>query len=120
MIPKLLLAVLCTLCTLCNLCAQHATITGQIKNAAGNSITGATIVLYCFTDSLLIKTDITDSKGNYEINLVKADRYFISAGFTGHAKISTPIFTVADNEKITAPVLSLKIAEKKMQEVTVT
>lgn len=120
MIPKLLLAVLFTLCIVCNLYAQHSTINGQIKDTSGNSLAGSGILLYRFRDSVLIKTSITDSRGNYEINQVKADKYFITASFTGYKKISSPAFTLAENETITAPVIILRMAGKKLQEVTVT
>ena len=120
MIPKLLLAVLFTSCIACNLYAQHSTINGQIKDASGNSLAGSGILLYRFRDSVLIKTSITDSGGNYEINQVKADKYFITASFTGYKKISSPAFTLAENETITAPVIILRMAGKKLQEVTVT
>ena len=93
MISKLLLAVLFTLFITCNLYAQHSTINGQIKDTAGNSLAGSAILLYRFTDSILIKTSITDSRGNYEISQVKADRYFITASFMGYKKISSPVFT---------------------------
>jgi iron complex outermembrane receptor protein len=120
LIPKLLLAVLSTLCTIGNVYAQHTSITGKIKTIAGNSITGATILLYRYADSSLIKTAISDSKGKYEISQVKAGLYFISGSFIGYATTSTTVFSVIDDAKIIAPPLFLKMAEKRMQEITVT
>lgn len=120
MIPKLLLAVLFTLCTLSKLCAQHSTISGQIKNAGGNPLAGVTVILYRSADSLLVKTGVTDNHGNFELNQVKTGRYFLSSNFTGYTTISTPAFAIADSEKIIIASQYLKIAEKKMQEVTIT
>ena len=120
MIPKLLLAVLATLCSLCNVYAQHSTINGHIKNAVGNPLGGSSLLLYRFTDSLLIKTAIADTKGNYEIMQVKAGTYFITASFTGYSKLSTIVFGVPENEKVIIPAISLQIDNKKMQDVTVT
>ena len=120
MIPKLLLAVLFTSLIVCNIYAQHSTINGQIKNAAGNPLGGSSVLLYRFADSLLIKIAIADTKGNFEIDQVKADRYFISTSFTGYSKLSTPVFTVPENEKVITPTIFLQIDNKKMQEVMVT
>ena len=118
--PKLLLAVLFTFSIICNIYAQHSTIYGRIKNAAGNSLGGSTVLLYRSSDSLLIKTAITDNKGNYEITQVKAGRYFISSTFTGYKKKSTSVFAVMENEKVMAPAISLFVEDKKMKEVTIT
>lgn len=120
MILKLLLAVLFTYCTLSNIYAQHSTINGQIKNTAGNSLGKATVLLYHSTDSLLVKTAITDSQGNFEFNQIKAGRYFLSSTYIGYTTILSPAFSIADNEKIITATQYLTMAAKKMQEVVVT
>ena len=118
--PKLLLSVLFTIYSVCNLYAQLSSINGHISNAAGKSPGGTSILLYRFRDSLLIKTGITDNKGDYEINQVSAGKYFILAAFSGYTKSSTPFFYVSENEIVIAPPLVLLIENKKLQEVTVT
>ncbi|WP_394767767.1 TonB-dependent receptor domain-containing protein [Ferruginibacter sp.] len=120
MMPKLLLSVLFTIYSVCNLYAQLSSINGHISNAAGKSPGGTTILLYRFTDSLLIKTAIADDKGDYEINQVSAGKYFIRCSFSGYTKISTSFFSVGENEIVTAPALVLLIENKRLQDVTVT
>ena len=120
MIPRLLLAVLFILFTLSNLYAQHATINGQIKNIAGNPLTGATVILYHSPDSLLVRTGVTDNNGNFEISQVKPGKYFLRYNFIGYSTISTGTFFIAAGEKLIASTQYLNIAEKKMKEVKVT
>ena len=112
MIPRRLLAVLFTLFTVSNLYAQHATINGQIKNITGNPLTGASVILYHSPDSLLVKTGVTDNKGNFEISQVKTGKYFLRYNFIGYTTASTGTFFISAGEKLIAATQYLNIRKK--------
>ena len=99
--------------------AQHSTIKGQIKNEAGNSISGATISLYRSADSLNIKTIVSDTTGNYQLGQVNAGKYFITVSLVGYIKKSSIPFVVFDDKDVIQPGIILTLAEKKMEEVII-
>ena len=119
MLLKNYLIIVLLFCSITNVRAQHSTIKGQIKNEAGNYISGATITLCQFTDSLNIKTIITDTSGNYQLEQINAGRYFITISFVGYVKNSGAPFFIINNTDLIQPVIILKSAEKKMQEVII-
>jgi len=95
-------------------------VTGQVKDAAGAGVAAATVLLHNAKDSSLAKTGVTGSSGNYELPAIKAGRYFIRVTAAGMQRASTAVFEVKDDETTTAPSVSLKLAEKSLQGVTVT
>src|SRR5882757_4732469 len=121
MTQKLLLVAAVTLLSAFHAKAQNSSkVTGQIKDAAGNGVAAATVMLQNAKDSSLAKTAVTTSSGNYEFPTIKAGRYFIRVTATGMQRASTAVFEVNDNDVATAPSISLKPAEKSLQAVTVT
>jgi iron complex outermembrane recepter protein len=117
---KLLLIAGVILLSAFNLTAQTgAKITGKIKDAAGNGLPRVTVSLFRASDSSLIKAEVTNTSGIYEIEQVKAGSYFISATFTGFQKGNTPVFSMKDGESFTPETLSLQPADAQLQGVTV-
>ncbi len=94
-------------------------ITGQIKDVNGNAVVAATVMLHKAKDSALVKTAVTDKAGNYELLSIKPGNYFIRTSITGMQKTSSAIFEVKENETTTAAAITLKIATKNLQSVTV-
>jgi len=94
-------------------------ITGQINDNNGKAIAAATIMLQAAKDSSLVKTAVTDSKGNYEILLIKPGRYFVSSTVVGMQKAVSAAFEVKENENTTAPALTMQPATKELSAVTV-
>ncbi len=93
-------------------------ISGQIKDAANNGAAGATVTLYQAKDSALVKTGVTSSTGTYELFSIKPGNYFIKANATGMQQNATSAFLVDGD--LTAPLITLKAAEKSLAGVTVT
>lgn len=117
---KLLLIAAVTLLSAFHLKAQNSSqITGQVKDASGNGIAAATVMLHNAKDSGLVKTGVTNNTGSYELPALKAGRYFVRITAAGMQKASSPAFEVKENETATAPVITLKPAEKSLQGVTV-
>jgi iron complex outermembrane receptor protein len=117
---KLLLIVAVTLLSAFQLKAQNSKVTGQVKDASGNPVVAATVMLHRAKDSVLVKTAVSTNSGNYELLSLKAGNYFIRITATGMQKASTAAFEVKDNETAAAPSITLKAAEKSLQAVTVT
>ncbi|MBS1512354.1 MAG: TonB-dependent receptor [Bacteroidetes bacterium] len=119
---KLLLIAAVTLSLSLSLRAQTSpsTVNGQVKDAAGNPIATATIMLQRAKDSGLVKTAISNATGNYQLVSIKPGRYFVSATGTGLQKNSSAAFEVKENETFTVPALVLQTATKNLQGVTVT
>jgi iron complex outermembrane recepter protein len=118
---KLLLIAAVTLLSAFQVKAQNATkITGQVKDATGNGVAAATVMLHNAKDSSLAKTAVSNNSGTYEMPSIKAGKYFIRVTAAGMQKASSAAFEVADGETATAPSIALKPAEKSLQGVTVT
>ena len=118
---KLLLFAVITLFSAVSAFAQtNSKITGQIKDANGAAVNAATIMLYRSKDSALVKTEVSDKTGNYKFEPVKTGSYFIRTSVTGMQKTSSAIITVKENESVTAPLVTIKAADTKLQGVTVT
>src|SRR5947207_9059153 len=110
---KLLLIAAVTLLSAFQLRAQNSSkVTGQVKDAAGNGVATATVMLQNAKDSSLAKTAVSNGTGNYEFPAIKAGRYFIRVTATGMQRASTAVFEVKDNETTTAPSSSLQPAAK--------
>ncbi len=119
---KTLLILIISLITTINVFAQGGAskVTGQVSDNNGNAVATATVMLQSAKDSSLVKTAITDSKGNYEMTLIKPGRYFISSTVVGMQKARSAAFEVKENENITAPLITVQPASKELSGVTVT
>jgi iron complex outermembrane recepter protein len=92
----------------CTLTAQNGTrITGQIKDASGQPLSRATISLFR-ADSVLVKAEVTDNEGRYEIGGIQPASYFITVSHTGFQKSNSPLFTVKEGENVAMPAISLQ------------
>ena len=100
--------------------AQKAKVTGKINDASGNPIAKATVMLYSSANSALVKTEVTDADGNFEISEVKPGQYYIMTSFVGYQSDKTAVFTAAEGKTVAIPSVKLKAADKSMQAVTVT
>lgn len=119
MLPRLFFVLLSLFCSITTARAQHSIIKGQIKINSGSPISGVGILLLRFADSSLISTTISDTAGNYQLEHINAEKYFISISSVNYTKITGLPFVVTDNKDIELPVIFLTPAEKKMQEVRV-
>ncbi len=104
-----------------HLTAQNKTsISGNVKDLNGKVISAATILLQKSSDSSIVKTDVTDNKGNFSFEGIKPADYFISITFVGHQKFISQSITVKEGENFALPASTLQVADKNLQGVTVT
>ena len=95
-------------------------VSGNVNDATGKPLKSASVLLYRAKDSGLAKTAITDDKGAYNMPVSKPGNYFIKASGIGYQSTSSAVFEVKEGDNITIPSLSLKIADKNLEGVTVT
>ena len=117
---KLLLLAVIALTAFTTNAQTRAKITGQIKDNSGNGIKAVTVFLNKATDSTVAKTAVSDAKGNFEMDGIKAGNYFISTTFTGTQKGRSAVFTAKEGETVSVPALTLLPADKSIAGVTVT
>lgn len=117
---QLLLIAAVLFCTL-KLNAQNtSTITGQVNDNSGKPLSAITVMLHRAKDSALVKTAVTDNKGNYQMATVKAGSYFVMTSAIGLKNSSSKVFDVSDGATANVPVIALQQADKKLDAVTVT
>lgn len=117
---KLLLITAISLFAAVGIQAQNTTkITGQVKDINGKAISAATIMLQSAKDSLLVKTAVSNSKGEYEMLQVKPGRYFVTSSVVNMQKTSSAVFEVKENEMVTAPAITTQPVAKSLEGVTV-
>ena len=117
---KLLLIAVLALTAFTTNAQTRAKITGQIKDNSGNGIKAVTVYLNKATDSSVAKTALSDAKGNFEMEGIKAGNYYITTTFAGTQKGRSAVFTAKEGETVAVPVLTLLPADKSLAGVTVT
>ena len=95
-------------------------ITGEIRDNNGKALNAATIMLFRAKDSVLVKTEVTNTTGVYEFRQVKPGNYFTRTSVVNMQPTSSAMIAVKEGETVTAPSINLKTASKSMQTVTVT
>jgi iron complex outermembrane recepter protein len=97
--------------------AQNSlSISGTVKDNNGKPLSHATVSLLKAKDSSLVKTELTDEDGKFEIKAT-AQSYLLMCTTVGYLKKYSEVFTPDKNFAIA---LKMDIARKKLQEVTVT
>ncbi len=117
---QLILSVLMVLLTVFHLAAQTVNkISGHVKNTNGRAINAATVILYRLSDSALIKTEITDASGHYEMLGIKNGKYFVTASCISFTKLNSASFNLNGDESFSVPDLILTYTGKNLAGVTV-
>lgn len=73
------------------------TISGNVKDASGNNLTGAMVTLTESGSNGLIKTVKTDSSGNYSLS-VKSGTYTLTPTLSGYVPSAAPSLTAATSD----------------------
>lgn len=92
--------------------ARPGGLTGRITDGAGKPMALANVLLLS-ADSLLIKTELTNDKGEYSIAPVADGNYSIRVVLTGYEVYASPVITVANNDISQDAVLQPKGAALK-------
>jgi iron complex outermembrane recepter protein len=98
---------------------SSASISGTVKDGNNKPLQSVTVSLLQAKDSSLVKTDVSDAKGNFEINSGKEGSFLLSYSSVGFEKVYSAIFEKTASQKIDAKPVTMLVATGKLKEVTV-
>ncbi|MBK7088293.1 MAG: TonB-dependent receptor [Ferruginibacter sp.] len=118
---KQLLTVAMALLGLCSFAQSGGKISGNIKDGGQQAvIDAASVSLLLASDSLLVKTSITDKEGNFSFENVKEGNYLLMASSIGHTQVYSNSFSISASVPVfSAGTLQLLPYSKKLAEVVV-
>lgn len=115
---KKIFTLLCACCCCLSWAAAQGKITGQIRDAAGNPVTAATVSLLRAKDSALVKTALSGKDGGYEFEKLAEGDYLIQAATSGFERKYSGLIRVNGLSQ-TAETLNLQPVVKNLTGVTV-
>ncbi|MEO7530945.1 MAG: TonB-dependent receptor, partial [Sediminibacterium sp.] len=96
----------------------RSTVTGSVKDNTGKALQSVTVSLLQAKDSSLVKADVTDGDGKFQIVTMKTGKFLLSYATLGFEKKFSEAFEL-NGQSFDAPSVSLVQASKKLQDVTV-
>ena len=103
---KKFFVVTCTLLLALISSAQVPHISSQIRSSQGNPVENATVLLLRASDSVLVKTGITDAQGNFEMTGMPPGSYVLRVSAINHETYTSPSLSLAGNTELPAIRLS--------------
>src|SRR5690625_2720560 len=95
-------------------------VSGQVKDNTNKAVSYATIALLSSKDSSLVKSAITNERGEYSFEKIPFGKYFISISSIGMYKADSPSFSVTTNRStVEVPTMVLKPSAHSLKEVQV-
>jgi iron complex outermembrane receptor protein len=116
----LVMAVLGLAITTQGFAQSRTTVSGSVKDNSGKALQSVTVSLLQAKDSSLVKADVTDGEGKFQIVSAKSGKFLLSYSIIGFEKKFSETFDLQDGQNYNAPATSLAPASKKLQDVTVT
>ncbi len=96
-------------------------VSGNILDEKGQPLAAATILLLKAADSTLVKSTLSDNKGNFTFDQLAANQYLISVTLVGYQKYFTSKLMVsAEIQSIMVPAILLSPAVNSLKTVTIT
>ncbi|MCW3121808.1 MAG: TonB-dependent receptor [Flavipsychrobacter sp.] len=93
-------------------------IRGRVADDAGKPLTFASVILLHAADSSLVKTELTNENGEYELTSLADGAYLLKVSFSGYASYTTDRIAMAGNA-VAQPEIILKSTTKELKEVAV-
>lgn len=97
-----------------------STIKGKISDNNGKALQSVTVSLLKSTDSSLVKADVSDANGVFEMVYGKEGKYLLSYIMIGFERTYSSVFEVKNGQGFDAGSITLQPAATKLQDVTVT
>ncbi len=113
---KFLMAAACLLLA-GSLAAQG--IRGTVHDSQAKPLPAVTISLLAAADSALLKTEVTDANGLFEINTSREGRFIIRYSSVGFEQQYSEPFDRKKGESLQLPLMKLQSAAGKLKEVTI-
>ncbi|TDO28592.1 TonB-dependent receptor domain-containing protein [Sediminibacterium goheungense] len=95
-------------------------IKGKVTDNSGKGIQSVTVSLLKAADSSLVKADVTDENGAFEIVIAPAGKYLLNYTMIGFERIYSAPFEVKNGQGYDAGSTTLQAAANKLTDVTVT
>lgn len=111
--------VLCFLFQFSALAKNGGKIVGKITSNDGEPVAFATVMLMSAADSSMVKANVSDVNGLYEIIGASSGQYFIEVTYVGFGKYSSDIFAFDANTAYNHPNIVLEVASEELEEVVV-
>ncbi len=97
-----------------------AKVSGKVTDNKNKALSAVTISLLQASDSSLVKADVSNASGQFELAANKAGKYLLSYTLVGFTKTYSEAFDLKENESFTAKEIALAPSAVKLQGVTVT
>ncbi len=95
-------------------------VSGSLSDQKSKALSSVTVTLLNSKDSSLVKADVSDINGKFEIPVIKAGDYLLSYSLVGFEKKYSRSFTVNEGQSVELGAESLTTSAVKLQGVTVT
>ncbi len=102
-----------------NLLARTGAISGRVLDEGGKPVSFASIVLFGYGDSAVVKTELTDEKGEFQLTPVANGNYFVKALLIGYQTYGSNKVIVND-DAVALPDITLHQSATDLKEVKVT
>ncbi len=99
---------------------SKATVSGMVTDHTAKALQHVTVSLLAAKDSILVKADISDAEGKFQIASAYSGKFLLSYSIIGFEKKFSQSFDLQSGQSFTAESVSLELAAKKLQDVTVT
>lgn len=99
--------------------AQSHTIKGQVKDATGKALQAVSVSLLQAKDSSLVKTEVTDKDGHFEIYTSKEGSFLLSYSSVGYEQQYSAVFVKKNNEGVNTSTVTMVQGTGKLKEVTI-
>jgi len=97
-----------------------AQVSGKVVAASGTPLALAGVTLLNTSDSTLIKSEVTDSKGAFKIAAVSKGKYVLKIISTGYQLFSSPVFEITDSLRVKDfNTVTLQVSVKQLNEVVI-
>ncbi|HRF27829.1 MAG TPA: TonB-dependent receptor, partial [Ferruginibacter sp.] len=93
---------------------------GSVTDSKKSAMPSVTVSLLHAADSSLVKTELTDAQGLFEIPVIKSGKYLLGYSLAGHEKTFSNSFEVADGQSVKIPEVQMQPQVTKLQGVVVT
>ncbi len=101
----------------CHAKAATGNISGRVTNSSGQPLSFASVTLLQ-SDSTLVKTELTNEKGDYQLTLLSDGNYLLKVVLSGYEQYSSSIIQVAGTA-VNMPDIVLALKENQLKEVSV-
>jgi hypothetical protein len=98
--------------------ALSGSISGKVSDEYGKPLSFVSVLLLQARDSGMVKTELTNEKGEFDLTLLASGEYFLKATLLGYETYTSAQITVNDSA-ISFPDIKLQSSDTKLNEVTV-